>query len=218
MTPRARATMVVAGMFVLAGCGSSAIDSQPAADRQASASGGTTTSSSSSKAPGMDMAAGESMSDMAGSGGSRSGPGEPSADSRLVCGPEIRRNIGHLLALKPAPQGRATWRNHVYTCTYPLPAGPLVLAVTEAADVPAAHRAFRDLRRALQPTQPLKGLAGLGLPAFETRTGTAVFLKDNMVLRVDATRLMSRGGAKAVSRSDVAYEVATDVMGCWAES
>jgi hypothetical protein len=57
-----------------------------------------------------------------------------------------------------------------------------------------------------------------GLPAFETRTGTAVSLKDNMVLRVDATRLMSRGGAKAASRSDVAYEVATDVMGCWAES
>ena len=215
MTSRALATMLVAGLFVLAGCGGTAIDSQPAASGPASASGGA--SSSSSKAPGMDMAAGESMSDMAGPSGSGSGPGGPSADSRLVCGPEIRRNIGHLLALRPAPQGRATWRDHVYTCSYPLPVGPLVLAVTESADVPAAHRAFRNMRRGLQPTQPLKGLAGLGLPAFETRTGTAVFLKDNMVLRVDATGLMLTGGA-STSRSDVAYEVATDVMGCWAES
>jgi hypothetical protein len=103
MTPRARAPMLVASLLVLAGCGSTAIDSQPAAS-QPSHSGG----SSTSMAPGMNMAPGESMSDMAGPGRSRSGPGEPSADSRLVCGPEIRRNIGHLLALKPAPQGRAT--------------------------------------------------------------------------------------------------------------
>jgi hypothetical protein len=75
-----------------------------------------------------------------------------------------------------------------------------------------------EMRRSLQPTQRLTGLAGLGLPAFETRTGITVFLKDNMVLRVDATRLMLGGVAKSVSRSDVAYEVATDVMGCWAES
>jgi hypothetical protein len=214
MSPRRLATMLVGALFVLAGCGGTAIDSQPAPSGPASASG-EASSSRSSKAPGMDMAAGESMSDMAGPGGS--GSGSPSADSRLVCGPEIRRNIGHLLALRPAPQGRAAWRDHVYTCSYPLPVGPLVLAVTESADVPAAHLAFRDLRQGLQPTQPLRGLAGLGLPAFETRTGTAVFLKDNMVLRVDATRLMLSGGA-STSRSDVAYEVATDVMGCWAES
>jgi hypothetical protein len=143
----------------------------------------------------MDMAAGDSMSDMAGPGGSGQGPGEPSADSRLVCGPEIRRNIGHLLALQPTPQGRATWRDHRYTCTYPVPVGPLVLAVTESADVPAAHRAFTEMRRSLQPTQRLKGLAGLGLPAFETPTGITVFLKDNMVLRVDIrpTHLGSAG-------------------------
>jgi hypothetical protein len=208
--------MLVAGLLVLAGCGGTAIDSQPAASRPASASGGAS-SSSTSKAPGMDMAAGESMSDMADPGGSGSGPGKPSAESRLVCGPEIRRNIGHLLALRPAPQGRATWRDHVYTCSYPLPVGRLVLAVTESADVPAAHRAFRDMRRALQPMQRLQGLAGLGLPAFETRTGITVFLKDNMVLRVDATRLMLGGRPKSASRSDVAYELATDVMGCWAE-
>jgi hypothetical protein len=216
MTPPLRTTMLVAGLFLLAGCGGTAIDTQPSASGPASPPGATSTAAS-SQASGMDMAAGKSMSDMAGPGGSGSGPGKPSAQSRLACGPEIRRNIGHLLALKPALHGRATWRDHRYTCTYPLRAGPLVLAVTEAADVPAAHRAFMEMRRALQPTQPLKGLVGLGLPAFETRTGTTVFLKDTMVLRVDATGLLLGGGEKTASRSDVAYEVATDVMGCWAE-
>jgi hypothetical protein len=136
----------------------------------------------------------------------------------MVCGPEIRRNIGHLLALKPAPQGRATWRDHVYTCTYQLPAGPLVLEVTESANVPAAHRYFASLRHQLAPTKPLKGLTGLGLPAYETRNGTAVFLKDNKVLRVDATKLEVNLRAKAGSQTDIAYEVATDVMGCWSEN
>jgi hypothetical protein len=211
MSRRKRTPILVAGLFVLAGCGGTATNSQPAPS-QPSHSGG----SSTSMAPGMDMAPGESMSDMAGPGGS--GSGKPSADSRLVCGPEIRRDIGHLLDLKPAPRGSATWLHHVFTCMYRLPSGPLVLQVTEAADAQAAHGDFQTLRRELTPTQPLKGLAGLGLPAFETRTGTTVFLKDNMVLRVDATRLTRSGGAKSASRSDVAYEVATDVMACWAES
>jgi hypothetical protein len=135
-----------------------------------------------------------------------------------VCGPEIRRDIGHLLSLQPAPEGSATWRNHVYTCTYQLPAGPLVLEVTESADVPAAHRHFGSLRHQLGPTKPLNGLTGLGLPAYETGTGTTVFLKDNLVLRVDATNLKPKPGEKADSRTDIAYEVATDVMGCWTES
>jgi hypothetical protein len=210
MTRRAVTTVLVAALFVLAGCGGTAIDSQPPAS-QPSQSGGTSTS----MAPGMHMAPGESMSDMAGPGGS--GPGKPSADSRLVCGPEIRRNIGHLLDLKPAPRGHATWRDHVYTCTYPLPSGRLVLEVTESADLPAAHRHFQTVRRELGPTRPLKGLASLGLPAFESQTGTTVFLKDNKVLRVDATNLKQPAG-RAASRTDVSYEVATDVMGCWAES
>jgi hypothetical protein len=64
----------------------------------------------------------------------------------------------------------------------------------------------------------LRGLTGLGLPAYETQSGTAVFLKDSKLLRVDATKLKLNPRANAGSRTDIAYEVATDVMGCWSES
>jgi hypothetical protein len=135
----------------------------------------------------------------------------------MVCGREIRRNIGQLMALRPTPVGRATWVGHVYTCTYQLPTGPLVLEVTESPDVPAAHRAFTTLRHTLGPTRALTALAGLGMPAYETRRGTAVFLKNDKLLRVDATKLAAGTGRHSPSRADVAYEVATDVMGCWTE-
>jgi hypothetical protein len=204
---------MLAALFVLAGCGTST-NSAPAADVPAPAH------SSTSMAPGMSMAPGESMSDMGGSGSpaTTAGGGQPSAQALLICGPEIRRNIGRLLDLSPAPHGTSTWVNHVYTCTYRLPVGPLVLEVKEAADDSAAHTAFASLRHELMPTQRLAGLDGLGLPAFETRHGTVVFLKDNMILRVDGTKLTVRPGKKYSSQTDLAYEVATDVMGCWAES
>jgi hypothetical protein len=172
-------------------------------------------------APGMSMGPGESMSDMNGPDASTpataAGSGRPSAGSRMVCAPEIRREIGRLLALRPAPRGRTTWVDHVYTCTYRLPVGPLVLQVTESRDVPAARRAFAGLRNTLGPTQALSALEGLGLPAYETRDGTAVFLKDNKMLRVDATRLAPGTARRSPSSTEVAYEVATDVMGSWAE-
>jgi hypothetical protein len=206
--------VLATGLLVLAACGSTASGSQPTTPNPSPGSSG----ASSSMMPGMSMAPGESMSNMARTGDSKSMSGTPSADSRLVCGPEIRRDIGHLLPTQPAPRGSATWLNDVYTCTYRLPAGPLVLEVTESATVQDARRDFVKVRRALKPTQRLKGLTGLGLPSFETRTGTTVFLKDNKVLRVDATALKRSRAGKSASRTEVAYEVATDVMGCWAEN
>jgi hypothetical protein len=121
------------------------------------------------------------------------------------------------MASRPAPRGHATWVDHVYTCTYQLPTGPLLLEVTESPDVRVAHRAFTTLRQTLGPTRALNALAGLGLPAYETRHGTAVFLKDDTMLRVDATKLSVGTGRQSPSPADVAYQVATDVAGCWAE-
>jgi hypothetical protein len=202
---------MLAALFILAGCGTAAND---AADQPAPSH------ASMSMAPGMSMGPGESMSDMGGSAGpaAGSGSGQPSAQARLICGSEIRRNIGRLDELSPAPHGSATWVDHVYTCTYQLPTGPLVLDVQEATDDSAAHTAFVSLRQKLTPTERLAGLDGLGLPAFETRHGSVVFLKDNMILHVDATKVTVPSGKKYATRTALAYEVATDVMGCWAES
>jgi hypothetical protein len=60
-------------------------------------------------------------------------------------------------------------------------------------------------------------MANLGLPAFETTAGSAVFVKDSFVLTVDATALKTNLGPHNVSRSAFAYEVATAVLACWSE-
>ncbi len=44
-----------------------------------------------------------------------------------------------------------------------------------------------------------------------------MFLKDDKTLTVDATRLPATNGPADLSRSDLAYQIATDVIGCWRE-
>ena len=141
----------------------------------------------------------------------------PLATSRMVCGPEIRGIVGRLFAMSPAPEGTATWVDHLYTCTYQGPVGPLVLSVKESPNAAAAHGYLRSVRERLSPTQPLVGLANFGLPSFETTAGTVVFLKDNSTLMVDATKVRPSADQQYTSRLDLAYEVASDVIGCWSE-
>ena len=46
-------------------------------------------------------------------------------------------------------------------------------------------------------------------------TGTVVVIKDSQTLTVDATGLPAVFGAEDQKRTDLAYEVASDVLGCW---
>ena len=170
--------------------------------------------------PGMSMAPGATMKSMTST--PAASPADalvndagPSASARMICGSETRRNVTTLTALRTPPPTKATWADHVYTCSYQLPAGPLVLSVKESPDVPAARRYFNALRAGLGRTQPLTGLAGLGLPAYENTTGKVVFLKDNMTLEVNATALPGQVGPQHTSPADLAYTVATGVLACW---
>lgn len=212
--------MLVASFGVLAGCGAhEAGDPTP---RGHMSSPGMSMSPGESM-PGMSMAPGESMPGIAAddpsSAATSDGVGAgPSASARMVCGPEISANIRRILALDAAPHGTASWANHLYTCAYELPVGPLVLSVKESSDVASARTHFNSVRRQVGPTLALRGLDGLGLPAFETASGTVVFLKDNKTLVVDATHVSRVVGQPHLSRTDFAYEVATDVMGCWTGS
>ena len=138
----------------------------------------------------------------------------PSASARMICSAEIRTDVATLLALRHPPPAASTWAGHRYTCTYRLPAGRLVLSVQESPDLPAARRYFTGLRRHLGATQPLPGISGLGLPAYQA-DGTAVFLKDDKTLHVDATALPPQLGPTGDSRTDLAYTLATDVLACW---
>lgn len=133
----------------------------------------------------------------------------------MVCGAETRDNIAKILALAAAPHTVDSWADRLYTCTYHLAGGPLVLSVKESGDAASARGYFDALRPTLGTTQTIEGLANLGLPGYETADGTVVFVKDNMTLQIDARKLPDSVGPHNVSRTDLAYQIATAVLGCW---
>jgi hypothetical protein len=141
----------------------------------------------------------------------------PSASALMVCGPEIQSAVTTALGLHTPPTTTATWVDHLYTCTYHLPSGQLVLSVEEAPDATAANAYFTALRQQLGSTRPLTGTEGLGNPGYESAGGTVVILKDGKTLKVDATGMLATSGPNMTSRADLAYEIATDILGCWSE-
>ena len=90
--------------------------------------------------------------------------------------------------------------------------GRMSLQVTVLAGAPQARTLF-DADRAR--TSGAQALAGLGDGAFGTENGTVLVLKDNQVLVVDTTGLPQEFGVNRQRRMDLAYEVASDVLGCW---
>lgn len=142
-------------------------------------------------------------------------PSSPSASATMICGPETVKNVTTLMGLGTPAPARATWANSLYTCTYRLPGGPLVLSVKESSSAETARGHFDALRARLGRTAAVTGLAALGLPAYEKANGTVVFLKDKMTLQVDATALPPRVGTQNITRADLAYTVATDILACW---
>ncbi len=139
----------------------------------------------------------------------------PSAAALMVCAPEIRHAVATMLALPAPPPVSTNWAQQIFTCTYRLSAGRLVLSVHDAPDPASGQRYFDTLRRRLAPTQPLAGLAGLGQPGYTTGQGIVVVVKDGKTLQVDTTGLPAHNGPHQQSRDDLAYEITTDVLGCW---
>ena len=142
-------------------------------------------------------------------------PGGPSASALMVCSSEIKKDVATVLGLPSTPATTSTWTDHLYTCTYHLASGTLVLSVKESADTPSANAYFTALQQHLGTTTPLTGAQGLGNPGYQSPSGAVVILKDDKTLHVDATALPPASGASNLSRADVAYEIATDVIGCW---
>jgi hypothetical protein len=157
-----------------------------------------------------------SHSDMSHSGMSDSA-GQPSAAAAMICSADIRDAIAAVLALPEPVAGQDSYTGAHYACTYPLAGGPLELAVHEGAD-PAAAQAYADSIRADYGTaENIEGLANLGFPAYRTAEGAVVFVKDSMVLVVDARGVTVPEGADSPSRTDAAYQIATNVLACWKE-
>lgn len=190
---------LVAGAILLTGCG--------ATTTAATATSGTepVPASASGMAPGMVMPDGSVM-------GAAPGAAKPPSLAVMVCGDEVRGDITKVLALPSQPATGATWIDNLYTCTYRLPMGPLVLSVKQSSDDAAAHAYYLAARKRLGSTMDT---AGLGQYAFRTSTGIVGLVKDNFTLTVDATGLPVQFGSQGQKRTDLAYEVASVVLGCW---
>ncbi|MBO1754635.1 hypothetical protein [Allobranchiibius sp. CTAmp26] len=154
---------------------------------------------------GMSMAPGQTMG------------ATPPKKALMVCGGDVPANIKDALKLSATPKGTTKWSDNLFTCTYPLAEGNLVLRVKQSTN-DATARAYFDSRKAsAAKVSTLSGLASLGLPAYETAGGTASFVRDNLTLEVDATAMKPVVGVDKTTRKDFAYTVASFVLACWRE-
>jgi hypothetical protein len=135
----------------------------------------------------------------------------------MICSPEIRGDISRKLSPDAVAPGTITWESALYTCSYQLAEGSLVLSVQDSPNEAVGRRYFGSTRQSARKASPLPGLLGLGLPSYETPSGSVVFLKDGKTLTVDATGLPNSIGPSSLSRSELAYAVAADVVACWSE-
>jgi hypothetical protein len=136
----------------------------------------------------------------------------PPAAARMICSDDIRGQVARSLNLGSVAAPRAAWADHVYTCTYTLPMGQLVLSVTVAPSDNAARGELQAMRGRLPDAQEQ---LGLGRQAYGSAAGTLIAEKDNMVLQVDATRLPDDLGSDHEPRLFIAQAIAAGVFDCW---
>jgi hypothetical protein len=187
---KANVAISLAAVLLLTGCASTQTQRPSSAGAQAGrSSGGSST--------GMPMAA---TSDT------------PSATAKMVCGDDIRGKVAQVLKLSAPPKTETSWADQLYTCTYRLPMGPMVLSVKQSAGKAAAAGYFTNLRPTLGSTETLQGL---GERSYGTGDGVVVVIKDAQTLTVDTTGLPKVFGPDGQRRADLAFEIASDVLGCW---
>lgn len=145
----------------------------------------------------------------------RSPESAPSQSALMICGSETQANIAQILSLATPPLPVTRWADQVFTCTYPLAEGPLILSVTESTDPAGARAHFTARQDSTSGAQTIDGLANLGLSAYQTTDGLVSFVKDNMTLEVDATQAGIGQSAGSPSRTHVAYQIATAILACW---
>ena len=141
----------------------------------------------------------------------------PSAAALMVCGDQPMDRLTSILNLDAKPHTVNNWADSTFTCTYHLTEGALEISVREANDQASARTYFDAMQALAKDAKPIKGLANLGFPAYETTDGSAVFQKDNFVLQVDATDLPATLGHESITRNALAYQLSTTILACWIE-
>ena len=187
--PGARAVLVLLLALLAAGCSTSSRSADPATTTTAT----TTTFDPSAAAAQYDA-------------------DTPPDAAEMVCSDEIRRQVKGALGLDSTPTPQSDWADHVYTCTYAVPMGTLVLAVTVTPSVDAAGAQLDALRARFGAGDPEQGF---GERAYSAPAGVLVAVKDNLVLTIDATTLPDDLGAGHQRRIDVVRLLAAGVFACW---
>jgi hypothetical protein len=129
---------------------------------------------------------------------------------------EIQNAIALTLGLSGRPKRTSQWVKPVYTCTYQLHDGPLRLAVTEFGSDAAAVHEFNQLKSQYAHGKvPLLTLEAFEVPAFLASDDVVLTVKDNKLLRVDATQLPKTVGPSHRARRDLIYLVTSAILRCW---
>ncbi len=141
----------------------------------------------------------------------------PSLSARMTCSEEEIQNAIVLgLNLNGPPKKTSRWMNPVYTCTYQLPQGPLHLTVTEFGSDAAAVHEFNQLKSQYEHDKvPLQTLEAFQVPTFLASDDVILTVKDNKLLRVDATQLPKIVGPAHRARRDLIYLVTSAILRCW---
>jgi hypothetical protein len=141
----------------------------------------------------------------------------PSLSARMTCSEtEIQNAIVLGLNLSGNPKKSSQWVKPVYTCIYQLPDGPLRLLVTEfGSDAEAVHE-FNQLKSQYAHDKvSLQTLENFDVPAIRASDDVILTVKDNKLLRVDATQLPKTVGPLHRARQDLIYLVTSAILRCW---
>jgi hypothetical protein len=137
----------------------------------------------------------------------------PSKSAKLVCSAEARQDIAASVGVKETSVTTPTWdkAQHLYSCTYVYPKGKISLSVKEMSSQAETTAYFDSVKQKYGLTQELNGL---GQGAWILKNNDVVVRKDYKVLLVDVHAIPANF-APAMTRSDVAVNVAVAIMGCW---
>ena len=130
----------------------------------------------------------------------------------MVCAGEARRDIAGVLGTKPAVVTKATWIDHLYSCTYRYSNGSFTVSVKQLPNRASTVNYFTELGTTLNR---LPDNVPMGDGAFLAPNGSMVVRKDNNVLDVDPSKLPARFAKLQLSPADVASSVAMTILGCW---
>ncbi|MDJ0318933.1 hypothetical protein [Pseudarthrobacter sp. PS3-L1] len=142
---------------------------------------------------------------------------KPTEAAAMVCGDEVKKDMATRLGLPEAPHSASTFKDQIYTCTYHMSEGDFVISVKETPSREAAQTYFEALRVEVPNATDIKGLENLGFPAYKNDAGSVVFLKDNMILHVNATDIKTTVGPDHITPEAFAYQTATTILACWKE-